>query len=267
MRRILPIFLLLILAVIIFCTVDHGLAPLPGKLVAHVYFHDTPPEDTQGVYLIVAPEFPPHAINELYHSSNSLPIDQDTVIAEMDLPFGHYAMLSLWWYSTETKSNLADWLVLPLDNDLMPLGFDITREQPAFHIDLDAYWDRVDHNAAIEGTITFNGPFPSNTMVTAVAAYSIKPESGGQYLAWLRAIDFSVGTNPYHYRLPVTDGYIQYVVVFWLPENAALTEFSTLGFYEDPLNPGQPGYLEIDVGQTIENIDIYADWTRRNAQP
>lgn len=265
MRRMIFIGLLLMLSVIIFCRIDHGLAPLPGKLVAHVTFHGKPPKDTQGIYLIVAPKFPPHAINELYHSPNSLPIDQKYATAEMDLPYGHYDMLSIWWYSTETKSNLADWLVLPLDwRDLMPLGFDITPAQPEFHIDLDAFWDRVDHNAAIEGTIYFNGPFPPNTMVTAVAAFSLKPETGGQFLAWLRAIDFSIGSNPYHYRLPVTDGYIQYVAVFWLPEHAALTDFSTLGFYEDPHNPGQPGYLEIDVGQTVKGIDIYADWNRRN---
>lgn len=246
------------------CEVDHGLAPLPGKLVTHVTYHGTPPANTQGVYLIVAPDFPPHAINELFQSPNSLPINVEQCTAELELPYGHYDMISLWWYNTETKSNLADWLVLPLDwRDLMPLGFDITKQNPECNINLDAVWDRVNHNAALEGTIYFNGPFPANTSVTAVAAYSLKPETGGQYLAWLRAIDFSIGANPYKFNLPITSGYIDYIAVFWLPEHANLTDFSVIGVYENPDNPGQPASLDVADGETRRGIDIWADWSKR----
>ena len=262
------ITLLILLSIIIAltCSYDHGIAPLPGKLVATVYFRGEPPQNTQGIYLIVTPVFPPHAINELYHSPNSLPIDRDTVYTEMELPFGHYDAVSLWWYSTETESNLADVLALPLDpdNNLLPLSFEISSEKPIFEIELYANWNRVNRDAAIEGTIYFNGPFPENTLATAVAAYQYKPEENIHYLLWLKSIDFSIDQNPYHYRLPVRHGNVDYLAVFWLPERAELSDFITLGVFENPTHPGQPGKLTISAGQTVTGIDIHADWSAIN---
>jgi hypothetical protein len=245
------------------CNVDHGIAPLPGKIAVAIYFRGTPPSNTQGIYLIVTPDFPPHAINELYHSPNSLPIDQDTVYTEMELPFGHYDAVSLWWYNTETESNLADVLALPLDpnNDLKPLGFDITPENPMFEIDLYANWSRVDRDAAIEGTIYFNGPVPENTHITAVAAYQYQPEENIHYLLWLKSMDYSIDKNPYHYRLPVRHGNVNYLAVFWLPERAELPNFRTIGIYREQNNSDQPGKLSIPADTTISGIDIYADWS------
>jgi hypothetical protein len=259
----LKIFLSIILLLITLkCNIDHGIAPLPGKIVVTIYFRGLPPKNTRGIYLIVAPEFPPHAINELYHSPNSLLIDKDTVVTEMELPYGHYDAVSLWWYSIETESNLADVLALPLDpgNDLMPLGFDITPEDPVFEIDLYANWNRVDRDATIEGTIFFNGPFPENTHVTAVAAYQYQPKENIHYLLWLKSMDYSIDQNPYHYRLPVRHGNVNYIAVFWLPERAELTDFRTIGVYYEINNPDQPGKLSIPADTTISGIDIYADW-------
>ncbi|MCR4439478.1 MAG: hypothetical protein QHJ34_06530 [bacterium] len=260
------------------CEVEHGIAPLPGMVRARVLFYGgPPPKNTQGIYLVVAPKFPPRAINELYHSPNSLPFKwdavRDTVMAEMALPYGHYEAISLWWYNTETKSNLADVLALPLDarNNLLPLGFDITKEEPVFAIDLRANWSRVDRDASIEGTLYFNGPFPANTLATAVAAYVRKPEVNVEYLTLLKSIDFSVGTesdnfdaqkNAYHYVLPVRHGTVEYVAVFWLPERASLTDFRVLGIYEDPDAPGQPGKLSIKAGETKKGADIFVDWAK-----
>lgn len=257
------IFFIFVVVVLTSCEYDHGIAPLPGKLATTVYFRGTPPENTQGIYLIVAPIFPPHAINELYQSPNSLPIDKDTVYTEMELPYGHYEAICLWWYSTETKSNLADVLALPLDvnNNLLPLSFDVTQEKPVFEIELYANWNRVDRDAAIEGTIYFNGPFPENTLATAVAAYQYKPVENVHYLLWLKSMDFSIDQNPYHYRLPVHHGSVNYIAVFWLPQRAKLTDFKTLAFYKDHNNPDQPAKVSLTAGQTITGIDIFADWS------
>ncbi|HNW61351.1 MAG TPA: hypothetical protein PKI62_16900 [bacterium] len=246
------------------CSGDHGLAPQPGRLVVDVFFTGTPPPTTQGIYLIVAPKFPPHAINELYHIPNSLPIDRDSVHAVIDLPYGHYDAISLWWYSNETKSNLADVLSLPLDidNGLIPLGFDLTRENPEAFMELHPDWGRVNRDAYLEGTITFNGPFPKNTLATAVAAYSFIPTANVEYLTWLKSIDFSVGTNPYHYKLPIRSGTVSYLVVLWLPERSALTGFTELGFLEDPAKPGTPLKLKIKAGETRQGLDLYADWSK-----
>ena len=265
MNKIISIFIVILLLILIiaYCQYDHGLAPLPAKLAARVIFRNSPPENTQGIYLVVAPEFPPHAINELFQSPNSLPLDQDTVYTEMELPFGHYEAVSLWWYNKETESNLADVLAMPLDydNDFLPLSFDLTPEQPVFELDMYANWQRVNRDAAIEGTIYFKGAFPNNTLVTAIAAYLYKPEVNIHYLLWLKSIDFSIDTNPYKFHLPVRHGTVRHIAVFWLPDHAALTDFETIGIYEDPNNPGQPGKLSIKAGETVTGIDIHADWS------
>ncbi len=260
------IFFIFFLPMTLKCNIDHGLAPLPGKIAATIYFRGTPPSNTQGIYLIVAPEFPPHAINELYHSPNSLPLDKDTIYAEMELPYGHYDAISLWWYNTETESNLADVLALPLDpgDNLMPLAFEITPEDPVFEIELYANWNRVDRDAAIEGTVYFNGPFPDNTLITAVAAYQYEPKENIHYLLWLKSMDYSIIKNPYNYRLPVRHGNINYIAVFWLPERAELTDFRTIGVYLDPNHTTHPGKLSIPADTTVTGIDIYADWSLIN---
>ncbi len=271
-----PLFLLLLFIAVLpvlHCRVDHGLAPLPGKVIARVIFRNEPPANTEGIYLMVAPEFPPHAINEMYHSPNSLPIGPDTVITEMALPHGHYKAIALWWYSKETKSNFADVLALPLDasNDLLPLAFDITPEKPEYRIDMYANWNRVNRDASIQGTVKFTGPFPANTMATAVAAYQYEPEESVHYLVWLKAIDFAIGPTSenynaadftYRYTLPVRHGDVNYIAVFWLPERAGLTEYRVLGVYPDQASPDLPGKLKINAGDIKTGIDITADWAR-----
>jgi hypothetical protein len=254
---------LIIFLIVLSCNTDHGLAPLQAKLKATVYFRGIPPDNTQGIYLVVMPQFPPHAINELFHSPNSLPIGVDSVKTEIDLPLGHYDAVSLWWYSTETKSNLADVIALPLDanNYLVPMSFDLTRENPQAQVDLYASWDRVNRNASIEGTIHFNGPFPANTLATAIAAYRSQPQNGLEYVLLLKSIDFTVSQNPYHFVLPVRNGNIDYIAVFWLPEKANLTDFRTIGIYKDPINPDQAGKILVKAGQKLTGIDIQADWS------
>jgi len=247
------------------CSGDHGLAPQPGRLVVDVFFRGTPPPATQGIYLIVAPQFPPHAINELYHSSNSLPIGRDSVRAVIDLPYGHYDAISLWWYSTETKSNLADVLALPIIQDSAGVwgakGFELTRSNPSEYVKLYPDWNKVNRDASLEGTITFSGPFPKNTLATAIAAYAYEPESNIEYLLYMKSIDFSIGTNPYRYKLPIRSGTVNYVVVLWLPERAAMTGFTELGILEDPAQSGTPLKLKIKAGETRTGLNIHADWS------
>jgi hypothetical protein len=242
---------------------DHGLAPLPGKLKVKAIFRGEPPENTQGIYLMVAPQFPPHAINELYQSPNSLPVGQDTIYAEIDLPYGHYDAYALWWYSKDSKSNLADILELPLDpfNQLLPLGFDLSPEKPVVEKVLYPSWKRVRRTATIKGTIYFNGDFPPNTLATAVAAFELKPVESIHFLVMLKSIDFSIDKNPYTYTLPVHHGLTEYIAVFWLGENSSLLDFETIGVFSDPQDPGTPETLNIKEGETVEGIDIYADWS------
>ena len=255
--------LLLVLMITLSCQVEQGLEPLPGKVAVTINFYSDPPKDTQGIYFMVAPEFPPHAINEMYLSPNSLPIDQATVYTELALPYGHYEAMALWWYSKETEANLADVLAIPINPlTLEPSKFDITPEQPVFEYRLPVNWDKVKRNARIEGTVLFKGDFPQNTDITAVVAFQRKPERPVDYLLFLKSIDFSIetGTRRYDYSLPVGAGSVGYIAVFWLPQRAGLAEFQVVGEYMDPDNPEQYGRVVPDSGETISGLDITVDW-------
>ena len=281
-KRVLFFFFINLLALSLFvCSSDHGIAPLPGKLGVNVIFlMNDVPENTEGVYLFVAPEFPPHAINEMYLSPNSLPTNEldlredkirDTLYTEIDLPYGHYEAIGLWWYNKETTSNLADVFTLlieakPPTYELQLVTIDITQENPFPKIELPANMGRVERDAYIKGTIYFNGPFPKNTLVTAVAAYNKMPVEKVEYLIYLKSMDFTINENPYHYKLPVPNfpRTIGFLGVFWLPERSGLGDFQTVGFWEDPNNPGQPGTLRIAPNDTIYGYDINVDWTLIN---
>ncbi len=266
MRRdfIPALFCGVVLIVLIACSVDHGIAPLPGRLQVDVSFRGEAPPNTQGVYLIVAPQFPPHAINELYQVPNSLPLDQKSVTTFIDLPYGHYDAFALWWYSKDTKSNLADMLAMPLDytNYYLPMGFDITRENPVVKKSLIADWNSVNRDATLKGTVRFNAPFPANTLAVAVAAFKFIPEAPVHFLIYLKSIDFGVNENPYDFVLPVRRGTTGYIAVYWLPENAALMDFKRIGLYSEPGAPDQPASVSLASGETLGGIDIEADWEK-----
>ena len=220
------------------------------------------PDNTEGVYLFVAPQFPPHAINELFLSPNSIPLDNDTVFTEMVLPYGHYEALGLWWYNKETNSNLADVFTLKISDNFLPFEFDLSSDEPVLETKLYANLNRVNRDASIEGTITFNGPFPENTMATAVAAFVREPERDVDYLVYLQSMDFSIDSNPYLYKLPVKSrNTIRYLAVFWLSDRSGLDNFKILGYYEDPANPGQAGILKPKADEKITGINIDADWS------
>ncbi len=266
------------ISLLIYCHIDQGLEPMPGKFEVEVSFLGEAPEHTEGIYLVVMPQFPPQAINQLYHSPNSLPLDQDTVITEMYLPYGDYNAYCLWWYSKKSESNLADILALPVsavfeDGEFViePVGFSITKENPVVYENLTADWDKVRRNAIIEGTITFNGDFPANTYATAIGAYVGEPTKPIHYLTLLKTIDIGVGPDSRHYNannrtykytLPIRSGVVRYLAVFWMPEQAALTDFYPVGIYIDPENPDEFGELDIAENETITGIDIQVDWSR-----
>lgn len=249
------------------CVSDYGVEPLPGMVRGKIIYRGERPEETQGAYLIVAPQFPPHAINELYHSPNSVDTWRDTVEYEMALPYGSYEAIGLWWYGKTSRSNLADILALPLDpfHEFKPKGFQLTPENPEYTINLYANWAVVDRDGAIEGTVRFDGPYPPNTEATAVAAYADVPSKSSDYIVLLRSLDFSVTGNPFHYRLPVRHGTYKYVVVFWLAKRASLTDFKTLGFYRQLERPERPGRVKVEPGRAAKGVDIYASW--ENLQP
>ncbi|HDL19122.1 MAG TPA: hypothetical protein ENH29_08710 [Bacteroidetes bacterium] len=268
MKRIPGLFFLTSVLFLQFnCKSDLGIKPLPGTLGVDVIFLTKEiPENTEGVYLFVAPVFPPHAINELFLSPNSIPLDNDTVYTEIYLPYGHYQALGLWWYNKGTKSNLADIFTLKTffdqeQFDWSVYEFDITPEQPYLRTKLPANLKRVNRDATIKGTIYFNGPFPENTLATAIAAYIQKPEEDIDYFVYLNSMDFSIDKNPYHYTLPVDSrNTIRYLAVFWLPERGGLGDFQTIGYLQEA--DGTPKTIRLHENETVTGMDINADWSK-----
>lgn len=259
--------LLLAFLLCLSCNVDHGVEPLPGKLEVDVIFiTEDIPEDTEGVYLWAAPVFPPHAINELFLNTNSLSLGNDTISTEIVLPYGHYEAFGLWWYNKKTQSNLADIFTLktvfnPQEFEWNLYDFSISPEQPIHKTKLFANLNRVDRDASIEGTIYFNGTFPENTLVTAVAAYVQKPIEDVEYFLYLKSMDFSIDKNPYNFKLPVDSrNMIGYLTIFWLPERAGLGDFEELGFYQD--DNGEPISIRLQPDGKVTGVEIYADWAK-----
>ncbi|MBN1782855.1 hypothetical protein JW948_17100 [bacterium] len=257
------IICLCILALLFGCDVDHGLEPMPGRLEVKAMFRGTPPADTQGAYLIVAPQFPPRAINELFQSPNSLPVGQDTVLTGIDLPYGHYEAYGLWWYSKDTRSNLADLLYLPMD--LLtgePIGFDITPEQPLVQRTMKPNWDNMNRDASIRGTVHFLGDFPQESDITAVAAFHAEPKSVIHYLVWLKSIDITIepGVKSHDFILPVKSGQIGYIAIFWLPKNAPIYDIQIVAECYDPDHPDEFWEKVLAPGETVEGVQINVDW-------
>ncbi len=266
MKYVYLLLTLFISSIFLSCGDNHGIEPLPGRLDLNIYFStEDIPENTEGVYLFVAPQFPPHAINEMFLSPNSLPLGEDTVITSMELPYGHYQAIGLWWYNKNTVSNLADLFTLKFNNELLPYEFDITENAPVHQTDLWANLERVDRDASIEGTIYFDRAFPDSTLLTAVAAYSQRPTNDLEHLIYLKSMDFSVDENPFHYKLPIKGpAIIKYVVVLWLSDRSGLDDFKTVGYYVDPVDSTSPGTLRLRQDQTATDIDIHADWDNIN---
>ena len=270
------------LVLLLACEGDNGITPLPGRLDLEVKFWEEGiPDNTEGIYLFVAPQFPPHAINEMFLSPNSLPLTGETTVhTSIDLPYGHYEAIGLWWYNKSTESNLADLFTLKIESyfdennklEFRPFAFDLTPENPVLETDLRADLQRVDRDASIQGTIFFNknfpkdtivkDGFPENTLATAVGAYSRIPVRPIDYLIYLKSMDYSIDKSPFEYNLPVNSQVdIAFLGVFWLSDRSGLDGFNTLGFYSAPDDSTQPMSIHLTPNANITGIDIQADWS------
>ena len=126
----------------------------------------------------------------------------------------------------------------------------------------------------IAGKITYVGgaaAWPDTTEWVRIAAFNRVPRSTTEIL--LNPPTFS-DTLPqfvttYDYRLKVPAGSYEWIVLAWKPKlkifsNPTYSGLDTLGIYFDPANPTQYGAVTISEGQTVNGIDIVADFARLN---
>jgi hypothetical protein len=71
------------------------------------------------------------------------------------------------------------------------------------------------------------------------------------------------------YSFPLQSGLYRYVGVIQqiTPDFAGIRSFRVVGFYKDPINPLQPGIVEVNDTSTVEGININVDFNNPPVQP
>lgn len=256
-----------VVAMTLTCDIDHGLVPLHSKIGGRVFWTGNPPERTDEVRVAVVKDFPPRTITELLFSEQ-ISYTQDTVSWEIFVPPGEYAAVAVIWKEKYNSWNLSDVVGLygaSFLNDLL-----IPNLQPVIvedektildSLDIVANLNRVNRDAKIEGTITFEGSWPENTGVIGIGAFSKipAPDNLVEYFLNNLALDYSapifVDQIDYLLRVRSADP-IPYISVLWIDDNYDLTSIVDLGFYPDPVNPSLPGTVVVDSAATLSDIDF-----------
>ncbi len=114
----------------------------------------------------------------------------------------------------------------------------------------------------LSGTITFQGTWPADTQVVAVALFEREPtEQDLVYpTTWQTITSDQLPTADY--LLVPPPGRYGYLVVAWIGAGGSifdLTSWVELGVYPDPGDPGRNGVVEITEGSGVV-IDLEADF-------
>ena len=266
-RGFLILFILLILSVP-HCDIDHGLVPIQSRIGGNILFMGEPPSRTDEVRVAVVKDFPPRAINELLFS-DQIPYDQDTARWEIYLPPRRYAAVLVVWKEKNRSWNLSDIIGLYggtfAGDMLLPTYKPVTVPDESAvmdTLDIEANLNRVNRDAAIEGTVTFNGEWPPNTGVVGIGAFFDIPLPGNIIDYFLKnvALEYNVPLNvpSYDYLLRVQSNVdtLKYVAALWIDDDYDLTSIRDIGFYRNPIDPDNPGNVLVYADSTTTGIDI-----------
>ena len=257
-----------VLLIHLHCNIDHGLEPIHSKIGGEITFIGDIPPRTDEVRVAVIKDFPPRAINELLFS-DQIPFAEDAVAWEIYMPPGRYAAVVVVWKEKNQSWNLSDIIGLYggtfVGDMLIPTYLPVTIPDETSVIDtvdIQANLNRVNRDAAIEGTVTFTGEWPQNTGIVGIGAFVDTPEPGNliDYYFNNVALDYTIPlfVSEYTYRLRVasTLGTLGYVSVIWIDASFDLTSIKDIGFYRDPENPDLPGSVPLTYNMTTSGIDI-----------
>jgi hypothetical protein len=261
------------------CNIDHGLEPIRSKIGGRVVFTgDQNPDLTDEVRVAVIKQFPPRDIKELLFSDIILRNRDRLPVAprpwEIYLAPGSYEIVAVVWKANNESWNISDIIgiyggAFLGDQLIPPFPFKpIVIPESGGVIDtltLVANLNRVNRDATVEGTITFKGPWPSNTGVVAIGAFIDVPRQGDvfDYLLKNAALDYSV---PIHvdraeFRLRVRSTEIlRYIAVMWIADSYDFATIRDIGSYRDPADPAKPGVVAPKSGRT-QGIDINVDFS------
>lgn len=274
----LAVALLPILAYSLACNIDHGLAPedpfqevqhgIRGKIIFE--YGEAWPQDIAETRLVVSRQ-PPLELSadaEGIIFSDPIPAGVDTFEYVLELDPGTYRFIAVLAREKDRGWNISnvvgiysefrgflgivfpDSVVVATDTTIVD-GVDITADLT---------------RGSISGTVTFEGPWPENTLVAGVAVYAQYPPPFILGLSGLALIPSEVST--FEYRALVPDGRYEGIIAVVLTEDdlqnigSLKLEDIQVGIYADPADPTQPGVVEVTNGEDVEGIDIQADLKR-----
>ncbi|NOZ62235.1 MAG: hypothetical protein GXO74_11175 [Calditrichaeota bacterium] len=253
------------------CQMDHGLSPKEYQIKGKVqFFKGNPPEGTDRIEVFALKEFPPQNPQNLLYLGRSGPLDYQSgreVSYSIDVSPTTYQFVGVIWKEKGKDWNLTGLMGFYTGSEntfsFFPDSVVVSKEQPIVEdVNFTANWELVNKDARISGKIYYEGHWPEDTNLLLLAVYPQKPQSDFEYLTFSN-IDYSqpIFVDSSRYELPINSGVYQYVALFWVGKSiSSLSDMVALGFFEDKNNPGLPGRIEIQTGQTLENIDIHVNF-------
>ncbi|MBC7185996.1 MAG: hypothetical protein H5U38_03075 [Calditrichaeota bacterium] len=271
MRRVIGKGIVLVaVAAFVSCQVDHGLYPVDYEIRGNViFFAGQPPANTDRVEVFALKEFPPKDPQNLLYAGQSGALNYslgDTVPYAIQVSPTSYDLVGVVWKEKGSGWSLTGLMGIYTGSlqSFFPARVEVSKEHPvAEGIDIYANWEVVTKDAAISGRIRYAGQWPAQTSMVLLAVYRVKPTSDFQYLLF-ENVDYSqpVFVDSSSYRLRVSAGVYNYVVLFWVPKKmSSLEDLVTLGFYADPAQPSRPGTVIVSSGGEAKDVDIQVDFS------
>lgn len=264
------------LAIFVRCSIDQGIDPqvTVPTIRGRVIFQGDRPANTEWVVVVASRDFPPTDVVELAQSqSNFLSLDSDTSDYEIILPaFGSYAAIGAVWKGAGEPLALSD--VLGIHGAAIAGGLSlpdtvtVTPADPvASGIDIEADFLRVNRGAVIRGRINYQGAWPENTELMAIAGYEQRPLSILEFITDLVVINIGLPleVDSFDYKLAVPPGTYGYLVVLWKARGTSFIEFEELGFHETERGSGIPGLVTVAQDDTVRGVDIFVDFSQAPA--
>ncbi len=251
------------------CQVDHGLYPVRYEIRGRViFFAGRPPATTDRVEVFALKEFPPKDPQNLLYVGQSGALNYtkgDTVDYAIPVSPTAYDLVGVVWKEKGTDWSLTGLMGIYTGSisSFFPARVVVSKEHPVVEgVDIFANWEVVSKDAAISGTIRYQGQWPTETAMILVAAYRTRPTTEFQYLLF-ENMDYSqpLFVDSSYYRLKVGAGVYNYVVVFSVPKKVSgLADLVTLGYYRDPSDPLRPGAVSVKSGSEARGVDILVDF-------
>ena len=115
----------------------------------------------------------------------------------------------------------------------------------------------------IQGTVTFQGTWPSSTEWVRVLCFSEKPAPNNfiEFIAFLKGLSDPLpgSSHQYRYTLELRPGLYKWIVVAWKARGTPITSLQIIGEYS---RNNAPAAVQVLQDQLISGIDILADFSR-----